>query len=173
MSILATKCTFCDLSFPHACSYTTLIRHYKGFPCFHTVVRDHPLDPRDLSRGLDFAVPDAANLPFRFELQVEDGTRFPVLMETLIHKPCTLVVVKDGDVYGAHRVSLLPGDNVSFSSDEDNRYGSLIGSPMPDTPEGKSISVYYGTDSNTGVVHYWIGIYPGGKFSGATETRAC
>jgi len=162
-SDLLTYCNFCDLSTPHG--YTV---HYHGVPCVQAVVSDHPLDPRDFSGHAGLVVPNSVNQPISFELQVEDGTRFPTLIETDITKPCTLVVVKDGDVYGRHQVSLLPGDKVTVSVDEDNVGYSFVGAPMPANPEGKVVTVYYTKDSTTGAVRYAIFTKPRGHFAGAS-----
>lgn len=118
---LITRCDFCDLSIPH----TRFVCHYNGFP--GVTITTGLNDPRLVNEGYMLSVSDSCFLEFRFELQVDNGTRFPLLLgQTDIIKPCVLVVVKDGVVYGTDHVELLPGDIVLVETDEDRKYGSLI-----------------------------------------------
>jgi hypothetical protein len=109
-------------------------------------------------------VHDAANLAFRFELQLKDGTRFPVPVgETRIAKPCTLVVVKDNAVYGTHSVDMQRGDIVCVDTDEMLKYGSLL---SPDVkPSEKLVTVCFSKDDNNSAFVYEISISLGGGSS--------
>ena len=154
------KCDFCDLSIPHIQG----IPHYHGIPICEindTSVFFDSRDPRKPKTTIFYNIPSTCKLEFQFELEVKDGTRFPVLIgETTINKPCTLVVVKNGEVYGNNRIAMLTGDIVEVSTDEENKYGSII-IPMVDNSL-KIVSVSF---VNKPELKYSILIMPGGFVS--------
>ncbi len=123
-------------------------RHLGGVTCVlkkHNLTTTHSLYPYHPDDEFWVCVNP---LTYTFAVLVSDGTLFPISVGcNRIVKPCEFVVVINQRIHDIHRVSLVYGDTIEFTSDEDKKGGLFNKTTWASSnPVPKRVGIEYSSD---------------------------
>ncbi len=149
------SCDFCDFNITHGVCHECRhnFAHINGqvWQLFNstTSTRDEHDPRKNYDESYNWVC--LGSPAFSFALRNQSGTLFLVEPEfTQICAPCELVVMKNDIIHGTTRIQLSEGDVINFSTDENNKFGSMIYPKLDSSNQSaKMVSISFTNDNYT------------------------